>query len=338
MTPTGAPNGGVGRRTTRRRLLRGVAASVGIASLGGLSGCSALAGGGQPAYASWLPALDVVYADEGEESEETQTPPLSTEYLPFQASTYDGVADYETETGRTYAGVERDGSVDSVLDAWPEDVAFRMRSSLGFQVTETELEQDRIAAAYEEWDDELEREQTDDETVRLRNSDESWVITVEGGRVVEAWEEAWRRPLRLPRRIVEGLRATGAGSREGLVETDDGVATLTDRLGSATALNGRAHERVSESDPEVGQFRGQVASGEAWTVDGSTTELQEVFVFDADAEVPVEEVEAYADPDREPETGAVEGWADVSVTTGDRTVVVEGQMDTSEAFHWSTPT
>jgi hypothetical protein len=91
---------------------------------------------------------------------------------------------------------------------------------------------------------------------------------------------------------------------------------------------------VTETDPESGQFRGQVAGGRARNIDGSTTELRRVLVFASDADVPASAVEAWADPDHPPAVDDFEGWADVSVSTRDRAAVVEGTTDTADAFEW----
>lgn len=329
------------RGTTRRRFLRGTAASVGCLSLGALGGCAIAEGNEGPAYASWLPALDAVYADETGETEGTATTPSpSTEYLPFRAYTFDGIADYEAETGRTHVHrTIQDGAVHSVLPVQPEEVAFKVRSDFGFQVTETELGQEEIAETFVSEQDELDREPTDGGTVRIRNASESWVVAVDGGRVVETWDASpLPRSLHSPAQIIEDLIATGEGRRDGLVETDDAIAALVDHLGDATAVRGSTHERATESTPGTELFRGQVAWAKALTVDGSTTRLKWAFVFDPDAEIPVEAIEAYADADREPTPGRGETRTDTSVEVDGRAAVVEARTDTESALEWQTPT
>lgn len=91
---------------------------------------------------------------------------------------------------------------------------------------------------------------------------------------------------------------------------------------------------MTETDPEQGQFRGQVGEGQVRDVDTEKTERRHVFAFASDAEVPVAEIEVWADPNRQPTGDSLEGWTDVSASIEDRTAVVEGTTDTADAFEW----
>jgi|GEM_PF-985341 len=325
--------------STRRRFLEGSVALAGVGALGALSGCSTASGSNQPAYAAWLPTQETIHDQEGESGGDAATDTRlgpSTEYLPFWAATYDGIADYAAQQDTEYVPPGHLGSLHSVVDLWVDDVSFEFHSDHGFKVTETDLEADRIVTAFEER--EFERDGTYEGYQMLTSTESPLVAAVDGGRLVEAWRpELPFVEFHAPSRTVERLIDTGAGRRDGLVEADDGVATLTERLGMATQVSGATYERVTETDPERGQFRGEVAEGGVRDIDGTTTELRHVFVFASDADVPADAVEAWADPDRSPETNYFEGWTDVSVSTGDRTAVVEGRTDTADAFEWGDP-
>jgi len=322
---------------TRRRLLEGSVALAGVGVLGSLAGCSTASGADQPAYATWLPRPETIYDPEsgGSDTTETRVAP-STEYLPFQAATYDGIAEYAARNDTEYAPPGRPGSLHPVVDLWVDNVSFAVWSSRGFQVSETSLDREQIVAAFEEHG--FEPDGTYEGYQTLTTSESPWVVAVDGGRFVEAWQpEGFPAEFHAPSRTVQWLVDSGAGRRDGLVEAEDGVAALTERLGMATRLAGETYERVTESDPEIGQFRGQVAEGTARDVDGATTELRHVLVFASDTDVPAEEIEVWADPDRQSEVNYFDEWSDVVVSTAGQTAVVEGTVDTAEAFEWGDP-
>jgi len=126
---------------TRRRILEGSAALAGLGVLGGLAGCSTAGGVDQPAYAAWLPRPETIYdpvsegdSDSGGGDGTAKPVAASTEYLPFQAATYDGIADYAARHDTEYVPPGRSGSLHPVVDLWVEDVSFAVWSSRGFQV------------------------------------------------------------------------------------------------------------------------------------------------------------------------------------------------------------
>jgi hypothetical protein len=348
-----------GSPSTRRRLLRDSAATVGAVAIGALSGCSGIGLGGsrertdRPAYAAWLPAPARVLRDP-EAADDRTTRALRRAY-PFRSTAYDDVAAYLDETGRTVAGSVdaapgdyetqyADGRVHPVLDVGPADAGLQVRSNRGLSVLETDLDDAAAVEAFEAYDDNsFERVGEYEGYSLLGAADAPWVAAVADGTVVEAFENSGGRGpvLREPRAAVEAVvdaREGEDGSR--YVQSTDAMADLADHLGDATfvrgvvstlrpaadtdSATGTAPPNGSDSatgTPGPSSDGAPVAEGTALTIDADAARARHVVVFgSADA----------ADPDAvdfgEP---PLDDWTDVSTSVEGRAVVAEGARETA---------
>lgn len=129
--------------------------------------------------------------------------------------------------------------------------------------------------------------------------------------------------------VVEGIIDTKSGSATRYVDANDDFGALVGALGGSAFLTATVRtEPVSgdEADDEDGEFEGLVASGEASSINGETTDSQSVFVFDSESDADTGAVDDYIEANDN--TGQFARARDVQVSQSGRTVTVTVTSDT----------
>lgn len=133
-----------------------------------------------------------------------------------------------------------------------------------------------------------------------------------------------------PVEIVAALIDAENGTEDRYVD-GEGFGTLTEQFGSSTFTYGSTQIQPEETDAENGRFEGAVASGVAAAINGSTTEVRVVVVFETEADVDMGDIREYADSEQ------FERLNDVSSSRNGTAAVITGQVDTDEldeTFDW----
>ncbi len=127
-----------------------------------------------------------------------------------------------------------------------------------------------------------------------------------------------------PVEIVEALIDAKNGEEDRYVDESEGFKGVSDELGSPTFAFLRTQDPPEETNAENGRFEENVAGGFGATVNGETTNLGTVLVFDSEDDVDMDGVEEYAD------TEQFDEWDDLSTTQAGTAVLIEGQVDTDD--------
>ena len=132
--------------------------------------------------------------------------------------------------------------------------------------------------------------------------------------------------------VVEGIIDTKSGSATRYVDANDDFGALAGALGGSSFLTASVrNEPVSDdaANDEGGEFEGLIASGQASTINGATTDSQSVFVFDSESNADTGAVDDYIEANDN--TGQFARARDVQVSQSGRTVTVSSTSDTYTA-------
>ena len=143
--------------------------------------------------------------------------------------------------------------------------------------------------------------------------------------------------------VVEGIIDTGTNGSDRLVDSNDGFSTLTSTLndGVRISLDVLSSEVGSDDGPSEyisnGLFEGLVAYGQADSINGNTTQMQFVFVFDSEGDVSEGDIQEWVEAndsgqdDFETNNPLAE-LSNISVNTDSNTATVTGELDTIEYY------
>lgn len=150
-------------------------------------------------------------------------------------------------------------------------------------------------------------------------------VGVDGNRIVNAGPEDASDPVTVVKRAID----VGNGDAERLGEESDAMSTVMDTLGTGDWTVGSKQDADAYGDG----FDGLTANGRKWTIEGETSTLQGVFVFEDGDDAHVRAVENWLG---EFEDGRAT-WANVDDPSVDRdgnAVVIEGELATDEFNVW----
>lgn len=129
--------------------------------------------------------------------------------------------------------------------------------------------------------------------------------------------------------VVETIVDTRIGEEDRYVDEEEDFATLTDTLSPAAVQYGHTFPERDGTDVERGRFDEAVANGYSVQVDGESTRLEAVIVFDSANDIDVDDIEDWIDEnDRSDEI--FDDVEDIGVDTNGRTAVVSGRIDTDD--------
>ncbi|SEN72145.1 hypothetical protein SAMN05216388_1004279 [Halorientalis persicus] len=132
--------------------------------------------------------------------------------------------------------------------------------------------------------------------------------------------------------VVEGIIDTNSGGATRYVNANDAFGTLVSSLSGSSFLTATVRSDPigsDEADENSGEFEGLVASGQASTINGATTDSQSVFVFDSQSDADTGAVTDYVEyNDNE---GQFARARNVEVSQSGRTITVTATADTYTA-------
>ena len=311
-----------GDETTRRTALKSGATAVSLLAVGSLSGCSSipfLSGGGS--YTEWVPAPDGFQESES---------------LTVYQSKPSEIADNEDNFDEDYYDENLENDVDK-LDIDYEDMTLNIGVLAGFslpvQVYDGDYEAQTVVDALEDEDTGegpfAEDGEYEGYTVYLNDSDDApdnpqTAYGLDGTLVVEASATEDLDAEEMLELVID------TNNGDGTLFTDDSedFSALTDELGDGTTLVGGVSEDASEEDdPDNGSFEGAVASGRVVTVNGETSDLKYVVVWDSEGDADEGDLEDYADNALDDEFDPND---DPSVGVSGRVGTIEFTYDTDE--------
>ncbi|WP_424017411.1 hypothetical protein ACOZ4N_16255 [Halorientalis pallida] len=129
--------------------------------------------------------------------------------------------------------------------------------------------------------------------------------------------------------VVEGIIDTKRGSANRYVNANDAFGTLVSSLGGSSFLSATVRtEPISagEANEDSGEFEGLVASGQASSINGGTTDSQSVFVFDSQSDADTGSVNDYIEYNDN--SGQFARARNVKVSQSGRTITVSVTSDT----------
>jgi len=298
------------RDVSRRDALKAGAATAGVTAL---AGCSTITdaipfiGGGN--YTDWAFEPGTIG---------------DSDHLLVSYTDFSTVVENESEFNSDYY----DESFEGQEDAFPLEPTNLNVEDVSTSVSISGLG-GRIAADYnqDDVDSELGDNDYDDDTDHegytiYLGPDEARAIGIDGNNLV--YGSTGFGTDADPVDIVEALIDTKNGNEDRYVDDSEGFATMTDQFGSPTFAYGSTQEPAEETDAENGQFEGNVAGGLAATVNGGTTDVMYVAVFENEGDVDVGDIQDYADSDQ------FDDLNDVSTNQNGTAVLITGQVDTDE--------
>lgn len=292
---------------TRRGALKLAAGAGAVGVTGSITGCVGLLGGGGGQYANWL--------------YEPGTISDSDHYLfiRLEGTTMD---EYEDELGET-----ADNISNFFVQTQPVDVDLdEMEVYLGFQssaVVQTTLDRDDII-------DDLEDTDFDDETDHAgytiyANEDETRAAGVDGSDIVFGDESGGEDAVE----VVETALDTQNGDEDRYTDENEDFQLLVDELGDGTFVAGRTYEETTETNAAEGNFENEVAAGTSATIDGDTTEVTRIRVFEQADDVDVDAIEEWIDEnDNNDET--FDDHENIDVTHDGRAAVITSDVPTED--------
>jgi len=298
----------------RRRVLK----LGGVAATATLAGCSDIpvvgGGGGGGAYTNWLYEPGT-FGDQDH---------YSYQYLDASAAEdnsdqFDSDADdFFSSFAETYE--------DNVHDLRRQEMDWVLGHSFG-QVIGGDFDTESVVSDVEdnEFEDETEYEGYQ---IFLQDVEEpSLAVGISGSTLVVANTGSFYASTdEAPEDIVEELIDTSNGDVDRYQEDSDDMNEVVSNISAGLYTSGRTREEVEETNEDYGQFKGQVASGNSWQVNGETTQFEGVLVFDSESDVDVPDIEDWLNSD------SFSDYDNTSVNENGRVVTVEAEIDTDDLF------
>ncbi|MDS0282494.1 hypothetical protein [Haloarcula onubensis] len=309
------------RTYTRRTLLRRSLATAGAGALVGAAGCSSIPNplGGGASYADWLPVPD----DIGD-----------SDHYNF---TYLNLDDFESNEDEID---EESFDPASYEDFWdPLDIDWEDVSGLtilgfggmfgfGGLVIEAEFNRDDVISDLE--DEDFDEDGDHEGYTLMLDESESQVYAIGDGAAVLT-----------PARDTDGESSSGeTGTAEAVIDAKTGnadryaddseaMSTLVDELGGGTLVSGRTMEEPEDASPENGTFDAMVAQGQQAKINGETTDVKYVVVYESSDDVDTGDLEDWVD-ENDGSDEQFDDVDDISYNQNGRTGVISGTINTDD--------
>lgn len=298
-----------GLSVTRRDALRGAAGAV----LAGIAGCtSGPMGGGDRSYTEWLYEPGTV---------------TDNDHYSFQTVQADQIVEHEDELdSEVFSQFEEDieGRYESFnldIDDIQSYVSFR-----GSRVLTGSFDLEEIREELEEDDYDSEEHEGYDIFV---GPDERNAFGLRGDTILSI-QSFYYDDMDDG---VETLIDTKRGETDRYVDESDDFDELVTQLGSGTIRTGRTFEEADSTDERRMRFDDQVARGVSLTLNGQTSELRMVLVFDESNDIDTEEIKEVVEEQAESGSGRwIEGFDNIEVSKSGRSAIVTGTEDTDDVL------
>ncbi|WP_276252049.1 hypothetical protein [Haloarcula rara] len=302
------------RTFTRRTMLRRSLATAGAGALVGAAGCSSIPNplGGNTPYANWLPVPDDISDDDHYsftylnlddiESNEDELDDESFDTSNFEGTWAPVDIDWEDVSGVTTIGIG--GFL-----------------GLGGLIVEAEFDRDDAISDLE--DEDFEEDSEHEGYTLMLGPEESQAYAVGDGALVSA--PASEGDTGTVEAIVDAK--TGNGDRYG--DENDDMGELIDALGGGTIIDGRTMDEPDEAEPAEGTFDAMVASGQRAKINGESTDLKHVVVYESEDDVDTDDLEEWV-TENDGDDGQFENLEDISYDSNGRKGIITGTGDTDE--------
>lgn len=309
------------RTYTRRAMLRRSLATAGAGALVGAAGCSSIPnplGGGTP-YANWLPVPD----DIGE-----------SDHYNFTYLSLDDIESNEDELN------EESIDPSTYEDFWePLDINWEDASGLtilgfggmfgfGGFIVEAEFNREEIISDLE--DEDFDEDSEHEGYTLMLNDSESQVYAVGDNAVVLT-----------SARDTDGERSSGeTGTAEAIIDAktgqedrygddSDDMSTLIGELGGGTLVTGNTMEEPDDAEPANGSFDAMVARGQQAKINGESTDMKYVVVYESSDDVDTDDLEEWVD-ENDGSDEQFDDVDDVSYNSNGRKGIITGTIDTDD--------
>jgi hypothetical protein len=131
--------------------------------------------------------------------------------------------------------------------------------------------------------------------------------------------------------IVETAIDVGNGNEDRFADENEHAKTVMTEAGTEHYVFGRTQEAPDETNTDEGTFEDNVAEGVSWTVNGDSSDLQSIYVFEDDDAADKGDVEDYVD-NRKDKDGLISKADETNVNKDGNTIVVKITVDTDEVF------
>jgi len=319
------------------------AGTAALGAVGGLSGCSAIqdlipGGGGLGAYTKWTYAPDTFKSDQeslslgatsyksilsnsGKIDEDRRESIVTRNYPDLGISAEDIALELNLPQGRVITGSFDTDAAKSELTA---SKASTPENSFGNSFTgSTEYESD---GEYEGWEIFVQSEpDTSPNAYAIGNGN-----ILEAQYVTNSSNDA--SEVEAPD-VAEGMIDTGTNGDNRYVDNNDTFSTLTDKLdnGVSLSVNMPQYEVGSEDGANenipAGNFEGVVATGQSTSINGGTTKVKWVYVYDSEGDVNQGDVDEWIEANNTGE-GSLSNYNDLSSSTDGNVATVTGKIPT----------
>jgi len=129
--------------------------------------------------------------------------------------------------------------------------------------------------------------------------------------------------------VVETIIDTHLGTVDRYAEENDDLKTLTSSLGVGAHVFGETVEAQETTDVSMGRFENAVAGGGRWRINGETSKIKRIIVFEEEDDVDTDDIDEWVSEHQ----GSDQAFDDVDDTTVEqdgRTVVVTSTIDTDD--------
>ena len=129
--------------------------------------------------------------------------------------------------------------------------------------------------------------------------------------------------------VVETIIDTHLGTVDRYAEENDDLKTLTSSLDVGAHVSGRTYEAEETTDVSMGTFENSVAGGARWRINGETSKIKRIIVFEEEDDVDTDDVDEWVGEYQ----GSDQTFDDVDDTTVEqngRTAVVTSTIDTDD--------
>lgn len=297
---------------TRRTLVRRGATAVGLGAIATVAGCSGLDPfGADRAYTDWLPAPGE-FVDGG--------------HYAVSATDVGSLSTHEDSLDDEPASLER--RWDPLGFDWADASMVISVGSLS-DVVVAEFSRADAASTLE---DELFEPETDHRgyTIYVRPNG-SRAIGVSDGTLVVSERSSGDNYSNGPVDRVQTVIDASEGEVQRYTEANDDMQTLVEELGSGTYYSGRTYATPDEPVVEYGYFENSVARGTAISIDGETSAVRTVVVYESAADADTDDLGDWVDASDGSSADEGTRFADVediSYEGNGRVGVITGTIDT----------
>lgn len=293
------------------------AAAAGLGVTGSMAGCSAVQDavpflGGGASYTQWLGAPGTLNDD--------------ADHYSFSFRNYQTVRNNEDNfDSDVYEGFEdaEDSFPLDPMDVDLDEVNSRI-SGNGAGIIQGSFNADDVGSELEDNDFD---EDGDHKNYTIYVKEESQGVAVKNNVAIHVSLGFYSDDDAEPADMLETVIDVKTGEEDRYTNEEEDFQLLTNRLGSGAYVSGGTQEEIDDDNANAtqGRFEGTVASGSQMVINGETSKLKGVNVFNSADDVDMDDVEEYVE-----ENEFLDEFDNVSSNQNGRTVIVTGEIDTDD--------